>query len=180
MKIEPIAEGRLRVWLKPEEAALWKLDREEPDRMGLRRLVRRVYAAAGCRPVGRLTVEMVPVADGWLLLISPSASLERGPVVYHLANADDLLSLWERWRSAIDASPAFGMLYEMPEGYRLTLYPESPLTQREWKLLAEHAQLVGRGEAVAAHTAEYGNIIATGNVLTADGHRPPELSGREN
>ena len=90
MKIEPIAEGRLRVWLKEEEAALWKLDREQPDKIGLRRFVRQVYTATGHRPVGRLTVEMVPVAEGWLLLISPSAPPEKWPVVYHLSDPDDL------------------------------------------------------------------------------------------
>ena len=174
MKIEPIAEGRLRVWLKEEEAALWKLDREEPDKIGLRRLVRRLYTATGCRPVGRLTAEMVPVAEGWLLLISPSSSFEKWPVVYHLSGPDDWLSLVEKWQAEIDSTQPMGMLYEMEEGYRLVVYGERPLSQRQSRLLSEHAHLVGCGEAVAAHTAEYGILIATGNVLTADGHRPPE------
>ncbi len=173
MKIEPIAEGRLRVWLKEEEAAFWHLDREEPDKIGLRRLVRRVYTAAGYRPTGRLTAEMVPVAEGWLLLISPTVPAEAGPAVYHLDHPDDLLTLMEKWRWGSTAPQPMCMLYELGEGYRLVVYGDAPLTPAQSRLLTEHTRLVGYGEAVCAHVAEYGTLIADGNALTADGHRPP-------
>ena len=180
MKIEPIAEGRLRVWLNAEEAACWSLDREEPDKRGLRRFVRRVYSATGYRPVGRLTAEMVPVAEGWLLLISPSAPSEKGPAVYHISHPDDLLTLMEKWPTEEASPQPMCMLYELGEGYRLVVYGESPLSHRQNRLLNEHTHLVGYGEAVSAHTAEYGTLIASGNLLTADGHRPPESWDREN
>lgn len=180
MKIEPIAPGRLRVWLNEEEAVRWRLDREEPDRPGLRRLIRRVYGAAGYRPVERLTAEMIPVAEGWLLLIGPTVPPEREPAVHYLDGPDALLTLVERWRRDTDAAQPGCMLYEWGEGYCLVLYPEGPLTQRQERLLAEYARPVGYGEAVAAHTAEYGNLIVTGGLLTDGGRRPPEPAARGN
>lgn len=179
MKIEPITEGRLRIWLDEEEAARWRLDREEPDRLGLRRFIRRVYGAAGYRPVGRLTAEMVPVAGGWLMLIGPSAPPERGPAVHHLDDPDALLTFIRQWRSEQNDPQPLCLLYELEEGYRLVVYPDIPLSHRQRRLLAEHTYLVGYGEAAAAHTAEYGNLIVAGNLLTGDGRHPPERSAEE-
>lgn len=179
MKIEPIAEGRLRVWLTEEEAVRWRLDRQQPDRLGLRRLIRRVYGAAGYRPVDRLTAEMVPVAEGWLLLISPSAPEERGPAVWYVDGPDALLTLLERWRRDTDATQPGCMLYEWGEGYCLVLYPDGPLPQRQSRLLAEYARPFGRGEAVAARVAEYGSLIVAGSLFTDGGRRPPESAAPE-
>ena len=180
MKIEPIAEGRLRVWLNEEEAVRWQLDRDVPARPGLRRFVRRVYKAAGYRPVDRLVAEMIPVAKGWLMLIGPSSADQKSPAVYCLENADTLLTFIQRWRSVADAPQPGCILYEWGERYHLVVYPEQPLSQEQQSLLNEHTELVGYGEVLAAHTAEYGNRIVGGNLLTECGHRPPEPSAQEN
>lgn len=179
MKIEPIAEGRLRVWLNEEEAVRWQLDRDLPDRPRLRRFVRRIYGAAGYRSVGRLVAEMIPVAEGWLLLIGPSPVPQKSPAVYCLENADTLLTFIRRWQSETDTPQPGCMLYEWGDQYHLVVYPEEPLSQRQTALLNEHTQLVGYGEVLAAHTAEYGNLIVAGNLLTECGRRPPEPSAQE-
>ncbi len=179
MKIEPIAEDRLRVWLNEEEAVRWQLDRDVPDRLRLRRFVRRVYGAIGHRPADRLIIEAIPVAEGWLLLIGPSSIPPKSPVIYCLDDADTLLTFIQRWRSVADAPQPGCMLYEWGDRYHLVVYPEEPLSQEQQSLLNEHTRLVGYGEVLAAHTAEYGNLIVAGNLLTECGHRPPEPSARE-
>ena len=172
MNIEPIQDGLLRVWLTQEELRQWGLSEESPDLRRVRRLVRRAMAAVGQRP-GKVTAEMIPVAGGGVLLISPKRYPEADqPVVYRL-DTDALLSLWEQWPE--EGPTPVCALYEMEEEYRLAVYPDEPLSLRQMRLLLEYGTPLAGGEGAAAHAAEYGTLVAMGELLTARGHRPPDL-----
>lgn len=171
MHIEPIAGGRLRIWLSESE---WQRERE--NRRELTRLVRRAYAAAGHRPTGRLTVEMIPVEGGGLMLVSPAHRPRRLPAVYWLTE-EGLLGLARQWPRAVAGEEAPHLaLYEGEGGYALAVYPLTPLTAAHQRLLTEYGTLWGQGQAAAAHWGEYGRPIAAGAVFTA---RVPRLPAPE-
>ena len=163
MTIESMGDGRLRVWLDDREAQGLLLHTEAPNGRRLRRRVRQILTSAGQGDIGPVSAELIPVAEGWLLLICP---LEDSglPPVYALAGVDPLLELMERWPHK--GSQPVCSLYEMGEEYRLTVYPTEPLTPLQKRLLGEYGRLVGVGEGVVAHTAEYGRLIATGGWIT--------------
>ena len=170
MTIEPISGGRLRVWLDQREIRRCRLDREEYDRRALRRLVRRALVENGDEPSTRTVAEMIPVADGWVLLISPRRERTHRAAVYWFGDKEDADALIARWGRAEDAPT--GGLYALEEGYALTVYEDSALTPYHRGLLEEYGRLWGEGEALAAHVAEYGRLLCAG-YLTADGRCPP-------
>ena len=175
MKIEPMDGGRLRVWLDRDEAERLNLHTEQPEPRTLRRVAGQLLRAAGRHPAGRLAAEMIPVEGGWVLLISPLLRPDgQHPMVVGLADADDLLELARRWDGlTVEAKPTCA-LYEAEEGYRLAVYPVEPLEEAQIHLLLEYGVLIGQGEGVAAHAAEYGRLIAAGGSITGGGRRPPE------
>lgn len=181
MNIESIANGCIRIWMDEAEAAAWGLSSAHTDRRRLSRLVRRAMTSVGRRPPKRMTAEMIPVEDGWLMLVSPrSLPGPTEPAVYHLENADALILLREQWCLLTEQSeeePLFS-LYEQGEGYDLTVYPNEPLDPAQIHLLLEYGSLVGCGDGAVAHAAEYGNPLMTGGVLTAPAHRLPDPSGQ--
>ncbi len=171
VKIEPIHDGCLRVWLAEEELEQWSLLDPHPDRRRIRRLVRRVLDAVGRDP-GRVTAELIPVMGGGVLLISPGWHREDGqPMVYRL-EGDALLELWERWPTG-EPGPVCA-LYEQGDAYWLAVYPDGPLSQRQQRLLSEYGPPIAGGEGAAAHAAEYGVLVGMGTLLTAGEPRPPE------
>ena len=169
MNIEPIQGGCLRVWLAEEELQQWGLG-DQPDRRQIRRLVRQALRTVGRRP-GRVTAELIPVLGGGVLLISPQPYPEaEQPAVYRL-EADALLCLWERWPRD-DAGPVCA-LYEMEEEYRLAVYPDRPLSDRQMHLLLEYGTPLAGGAGAVAHAAEYGVPVGMGPLLTAGEPGPP-------
>lgn len=176
MNIEPINGDRLRVWLDHREIRRCRLDKEHYDRRALRRLVRRALSAYGTEPSIKTVAEMIPVADGWVLLISPSPSRQKQTKTYWFTNGDILHTFLHRWERV---EPPLCALYEMEQGYALTVYGADALTPWHSGLLEEYGQLWGVGEALAAHAAEYGRLTDAGYV-TADGRRPPTDGDREN
>ncbi len=175
MKIEPIDEGRLRVWLNEEETERWGLWSAPEQRV--RRLVRQVMAAVGRRPC-RLLAEAIPVAGGSVLLISRLLRPRAEEIaVYHLPDEDTLLSLIRQWRKVPDDTQPYCALYEAGAGYRLAVYPDGTLSPRQSRLLLEYGTLVGCGEGAAAHAAEYDRRIGDGALLTADAPHPPAPGG---
>ena len=177
MKIESISGGRLRVWLDQREVRRCRLDHPHYDRRALRRLVRHALSQGGATPSHRMVAEMIPVADGWVLLISPRREQNRRTEVYWFADWETVTSLIARWERMGDAPSC--ALYALSEGYAVTVFGDSPLTSRHSALLNEYGQPWGVGETLAAHVAEYGQLLFAGH-LTVDGHHPPTDEDRGN
>ncbi len=167
MKVEPIANGSLRIWLSEEELKEWGF---YPDgalnRHSARRLIRQVLRQAHRHPASGLLAEWIPVEGGGVLLVSPALQPDaHTPAVYRLTDPDDLLELAGQWSHlAADEQPEV-CLYEREDGYDLAVYPITPLSSAQLRLLQEYGSLLGTGEGLAAHCAEYGSLLATGNIL---------------
>ncbi len=170
MIIEPISGGRLRVWLDQREIRRCRLDSDRCDRRALRRLVRRVITQSGEKPSVGTVAEMIPVADGWVLLLSPRRDPIHRTAVYRFDHQQTLDAFMVRWER-LDETPACA-LYGLEGGYALTVYGDGNLTSLHRGLLDEYGQLWGVGEPLAAHVAEYGQLVRAG-YLTADGRHPP-------
>lgn len=161
MKIEPISNGNLRIWLAETEAGEWGL--QEGSR-GVRRLVRHALATAGRSTSLCVEAEMIPVDGGWVIVVSPRIH-SRLPAVYRL-DEDTLKAVALRW-TRVSADTA--QVYALGEAYHVVTYG----SDTEW-LLREYGQPVGYGAGVAAHTAEYGEWR-----FTMPAPRLPEHEGRE-
>lgn len=176
MTIEPISSGRLRVWLDPREVRRCRLDSRQYDRRALRRLVRRVITQSGGQPSAGTVAEMIPVADGWILLISPRRERVARTAVYWFDDDRALAAFTHRWERLQDAPVCAA--YRLEGGYALVVYPDGNRMPLHKGLLDEYGQPWGTGEALAAHVAEYGQPVCAG-YLTADGLRPPADGDRE-
>ena len=161
MKIEPISNGNLRIWLAENEIEEWGL--EDSHGKGVRRLVRHALSAIGRCPTARVWAELIPVEGGWMLLVSPAVH-NRYPMVYAVAT-EMLPQVYARWRPAVAET---AQVYAVEEGYHVVLYGE-----RSDTLLREYGTPLGSGEGVAAHTAEYGRWVGE---ITAPA---PQLPARE-
>ena len=162
MKIEPISNGNLRIWLAEEEIEVWGL--ESPHRDGIRRLVKRALAATGRRITSRMGAEMIPVEGGCVVLVSPVVH-SRQPAVYGVPQ-EWLAEVSARWRPGWTET---AQVYAVGDDFHVVLYGE----QAEC-LLREYGYPLGCGEAVAAHTAEYGVWVWE---ITAPVPVPPEHEG---
>ena len=130
MKIESIDGGNLRVWLSDEEMHHWSLDQTVPERSRLHRLVRRVVTAAGRRP-GRVSAELIPVAGGGVLLLSPRRHpAGKWPGIFRFEDEEALLDLLALWHRGADAIPLCGV-YAIRDTYYLAVYPEEKMTDAQ-------------------------------------------------
>ena len=153
MKIEPIDNGNLRIWLAEEEIEEWGLN----DSRGVRRLVRRALSAVGRRPTSRTLAEMIPVEGGCVVLVSTYIPRVALPAVY-AADEASLAQIGARWRVPMGES---ALVYAVDDGYRLVVSSADRLEEKSDALLREYAQPLGGGEGLAAHVAEYGRLITT-------------------
>lgn len=165
VKIEPISNGNLRIWLADEEVEEWGL--EDSRGKGVRRLVRHALSAVGRPPMTRVWAEMIPVEGGCVLLISSPVHSHQRPMVYAVG-ADELMEVYARWRPALEEA---AQVYAMGEEYRIVLYGE-----QSDGLLREYGTPLGSGEGMAAHTAEYGQWVGE---ITAPAPVPPVGGDRE-
>ena len=171
MKIEPIQDGCLRVWLTEDELQQEGLLKEEPSPGRMRRLVRRIMRGVGRYPTS-VVAELIPVMGGGVLLITPKLYPEAGqPTVYRLADEDALLALWERWPR--EETAPMGSLYELEGEYRLAVHPTTPLSEKQMHLLLEYGIPLPGGEGAVAHAAEYGRLVGMGDLFTEREPRPP-------
>ena len=159
MKIEPISNGNLRIWLAEDEIEAWGLE----EGYGIRRLVRRALAAVGRRPTTQMGAEMIPVEGGCVVLVSPITH-GRLPIVYAVA-AEDLQAVCDRWPTPTEGA---AQVYAMENDYRIVAYGDDAAY-----LLREYGCPIGRGEGVAAHVAEYGTLF------TVLAPAPPERGDRD-
>lgn len=165
VKIEPISNGNLRIWLAENEIEEWGL--EDSRRKGVRRLVRHALAAVGRRSAPRVWAEMIPVEGGCVLLVSSGVHNPQQPMVYAV-EAEMLAQVYARWRPA---SAEAAQVYAVDEGYHVVLYGG-----QSDALLREYGIPLGSGEGMAAHTAEYGEWVGE---ITAPAPQLPENEDRE-
>lgn len=156
MKIEPISNGNLRIWLAEEEMEAWEYRNDS-----VRRLVRRAWTAAGRRPAPRLWAETIPVEGGCVVLVSAEGGRHRQPMVFALSK-DGLAEVVARWHPAYADT---AQVYAAEDVYWVVLYGEDAEP-----LLREYGQPLGCGEGLAAHAAEYGEWERT---VTAPVPAPP-------
>ena len=176
MKIEPIPNGSLRIWLPQEDGGI-------PPRV--RRLVQAVQTRLAQKGK-RLLAELFPVDDGWILLLSvwkkPSVG---GVLVYRVDGVRALFRLAEQWALlSTSLPPAPNALYEAGDSYYVVIYPTPHLQRRRTALVQEFGSLLGQGDIAAAYAAERGRLLAAGDalgrlVVTSREPRPPTPSGRE-
>ena len=155
MKIEPIDNGNLRIWLAEEEIEEWGLNDSRGG--GVRRLVRRALSAVGRRLTSRTLAEMIPVEGGCVVLVSTYIPRVALPAVY-AADEASLAQIGARWRVPMGEN---ALVYAVDDGYRLVVYSDDRLEEKSDALLREYAQPLGGGEGLAAHVAEYGRLITT-------------------
>ncbi len=181
VKVEPISNGNLRIWLSEEELQQHTRDIGEH----LREMLQAVQARLS-RLGKHILVERIPVDGGWIVLISARRSATIGGAgVYRIADVDTLFRLAEQWASLPNGQgKTHTTLYETADGYALAVYSAPRLTRRQTSLLQEFGERIGRGDAAVAYVAERGRLLAAGDalgkfVLTEREPRPPEPSDRE-
>lgn len=182
VKVEPISNGNLRIWLSEEELQEHTRDIGEHLR-GMLQAVQTRLSRLG----KHILVERIPVDGGWVVLLSARRNVVgNGVVVYRIADIDALFRLAEQWASVPEEREnAHTSLYETDDAYAIVVYPAPRLSRRQTALLREFGERIGQGDAAAAHIAERGRLLAAGDalgrlVLTERERRPPAPSDREN
>ena len=191
MEQELLKNGSVRIFVSAREMDAFGITFASLDihTEATRTFLAAVLLAAGdCAAfdLSRVTVEALPTEDGCILLLSPSWTLARRvrrkngtPLIYEFSSADALLGLAAAWRkryappSYLGCALSASSLYTFAEGYRLILYPLSPLSLSARQLLCEWGQKAGYGEAAVAFTAEHGHAVCIGDAL-------PRLCGAYN
>lgn len=175
MKMEPLPGGHLKIWMTHADMRHWGLTFEAIDahdpatRRAIFKLLKIAEQQYGFHSNGRLTAEVLSFGNGCLLLLTsgehafplPAAS----PSVYTVRNADDLLRLGENLSDAPRTPLPTASLFAWRREYRLILYADIPLSDSCRRILAEFAEPVADGAAIAAYTEEHGRALAIGNAL---------------
>lgn len=175
MKMEPLKNGSLKIWMTEEDMQHFGLQFEHMSahNEATRRAVSRLISVARDRHLlhtgGELTLEALPLGNGCLLLVTPRCGEPLFPLpqpaVYHLQNADDLLQLTDGLRLLPTNTLPAASLFAWPTGYRLIVYPHKTKScHRCCQLLCEYAQPINDPLAVA-HTEEHGTALCIGNAF---------------
>ena len=195
VRMELMENGCLRILLTEEDLHVLGLTFDSLDydnvttREAMQELLLMARNEAGFDQTGDMMVEALPVDGGALLLFTPTGIRRRarmkraiGPYIYEVDDVDQLLRLADGWgRFSLTAGkksiPSGSSLYCFGTGYRLVLYPFTPLPRNMVNFLREFSHSAGEGDAAAAYTAEHGKPIAVGDALVrlcaAMNHAPP-------
>lgn len=163
VKVEPISNGNLRIWLSEEE-----MSKSEQD-IGphLRQILQ--AAQTRLRHFGKhILVEHIPVAGGCVVLISARRNpQDSGVSVHRIGDVGALFRLAEQWAACLPDGQinAHTSLYETDEGYALAVYPAPRLSRQQAALLREFGTPIGRGEVAVAVAAERGRLLLAGDAL---------------
>ncbi len=161
MKVEPISNGNLRIWLSEEE---WQKRNAADGWPLLRRLLQ--SAQKSLKRMGKqIVAELIPVAGGWLLLLSARREVLGGELIYHIDALDTLYCLAEEWVRLEHTQPTQTALYEAQTGYDLIVYPAPHLSREQARLLRTYGLLLGQGMLIAAQVAEHSRLLAAGDAL---------------
>lgn len=185
MQRDLLPNGSLKIYLTNEDLQEWGLcfDSLNIHSASTKAILAALLASAK-QDMGfdseHLLVEALPLEEGCLLLFTPMLDtaprklrLRRAgnPLVYHLEDAESLLALAEGWCRFYPPEAPLGSpfgassLYRFGDGYRLVLYPLSPLRKGAQQLLSELGTFVGEGETAVAFAAEHGAPMLIGNAL---------------
>lgn len=180
VKVEPISNGNLRIWLSDDELSAAQSGEEAAVFGLLRQLLHSVQTRLN-RLGKHIVAEQIPIDGGCVLLLSARKNtVSSAPLVYRIRNSSDLFCLAEQWpESAVRPHTS---LYQTDDGYALAVYPATRLTRRQRGILCEYGRRIGRGEATLAHIAEHGRLLAAGDAfekLTACEPHPPTPLDRE-
>ncbi len=175
MKMEPLKNGSLKIWMSDWDMQRWGLQFEhmgahdEATRRAMLRLISVARDRHLLHPNGDLTLEALPLGNGCLLLVTPNRrepllALPQ-PLVYHLRNADDLLQLTDGLRRLPARHLPAASLFAWPTGYRLIVYPHGTKHHTVCcRLLCEYAQPITDPLAIA-HTEEHGTALCIGDAF---------------
>lgn len=177
MKIETVANDRLRVWLSDRElsGAGVRLSALRADDPAVHRLLRRVMTAAKRRipalRARRCAAELIPVDGGCVLLITPGGRVpDAAPWLYRAADISALLALAAHLRGYPWEQPC-STLYAVDGGYLLLLSP--PAAGKRPPIVEEYLTHVGDGAVAAAVAAEHGRLLFAGDALERLGGKQP-------
>ncbi len=170
MKMEPLQDGCLKIWMTEADMQHWGLqfDRMHAGDEATKRAMLKLIALAHDRHVLHttydLTVEALPLTDGCLLLLSPTAPLKRlpPPTVYTFDDADALLQFGHALTGLSESAFPPASLYEFDDRYRLIVYAGFEPLRPFRRLLSEFAWPINTS---TAHTEEHGRALAIGNAL---------------
>ena len=168
MKIEALNNGCLRIWLSSKELARFGVTVEtmEGESQATRRMLNQLVEAA-IRQEGQCRApalaEVMPVAGGCVLLLTPHRRAMGGGLVLRLDNSEALYSLAERWCAAGGTSCT--SLYELDEEYRLIVNTAGRLPLQLRRLLCAYGDPLGYGAAAVAAVEEHGRLLCAGHAL---------------
>ena len=192
MRMEPMENGCLKIWLDAGDLQALGLQFEDMDyresatREAIAKLLQTAQDQTGFQMTDSLLVEALPLDEGCLLLLTPGGALDNtgagrrrlrmvragGPLVYSLAEVDQLFQLeqgWRRFRCRGRSGPSFRepatSLFRFGDQYRLVVYPSFLIPKGMRSMLSEFGTLVGEGDAAAAYTAEHGQALAIGDAI---------------
>ena len=163
MKVEPISNGNIRIWLSQQEM-------DAADAADLRRALRQVLTIAQgrlARMGGRIVADMIPVEGGCVLLLSARRrKANAGPLVCYIDTLRDVFQLAERLTVHVQSeSYPQACLYAVDGGYALVIYPSPHLTRQQARAVRELGCPLDKGETAAAVVAEHGRALAIGDAL---------------
>lgn len=184
MQRDLLPNGSLKIFLTEEDLREWGLcfDSLNMHSAATKAILAALLASAKEEldfESEHLLVEALPLEEGCLLLFTPMDEAPRRlrlrraghPLVYQLDDAESLLSLAEGWcrfyppDTPLGSPFAASSLYHFGDGYRLVLYPLSPLRKGAQQLLQELATPAGEGETAVAFAAEHGEPMIIGCAL---------------
>lgn len=175
MKMEPLKGGCLKIWMSETDMQHWGLQfdrmdaRDEATRRAVLRLIHVARERLAFRADDQLTVEVLPLEDGCLLLLTPMRAPSwfrlPQPAVYLIRSADDLLRLGDSLCHIPTDSLPPTSLFAWGEAYHLIVYPDTVSLLRLRRLLHEFAAPIAVGYPAAAHTEEYGKPLVIGDAL---------------
>ncbi len=174
MRIEPLSNGALKIWMSEEELGRWGLSFETlgTDKVRTHRALIKLLGIAKQRliacPEEEMRVEIMALQSGYLFLITPEKdcwSPVCSPKIYAIADAEELLRLGENLAANHAGEMPLSSLYAWNKEYRLIIYGVTRKQSNEWRVLSEFARCVAEGNGAAAFLEEHGIPIIKGTAL---------------
>lgn len=181
MKMEPLQNGCLKIWMTETDMHRWGLHfehmhtRDDATKRAILKLIALAHERRVLPSTHDIVVEALPLIDGCLLLLSPTVPPKRipQPTVYRFDDADALLQCGRALSQFRATSLPPASLYLLDDHYRLIVYAGFEPLHRYRRLLSEFAWALPDS---TAYTEEHGRALTIGNalqVLTGRGSPSP-------
>ena len=175
MKMEPLKSGCLKIWMTHAELERWGLSFDTMDihdaatRYAVCKLLKIARLRHDFTAEDGLTVEVLPVDNGCLLLLTPNRlPLDyptAQPAVYLIENSDDLLSLGHSLSHLPPADLPPASLFAKEDVYHLVLYSDGLSAAPYERLISEFGKRFAVGFTAASYAEEHGHTLAIGDAL---------------